>query len=266
MTQYTSRLELHFTLVLVLCCWLPINGGSRGLYVESAQAQILLEDPTNKNTRPLPSSRFAENEEDEVVYEKPKVGKSAATDYFKARKKVATESGLGTESTPKRTMAATGERILGLHLGTFINDKQYRWGDRKKSEDPGELIAGVTYRIGEWTSSMDLNFRTEIITYEIDGEKPLKLVVGPLVTFPDARGDFPLYFGAGVGVGIFFEQVGDESDLSLDYSLIIGTRFWDLFPDGGGLFIETGLKGEVHLLSSGQQEGVFLTAGGIFTF
>jgi hypothetical protein len=87
----------------------------------------------------------------------------------------------------------------------------------------------------------------------------------PIIAFPDARSNFPLYFGVGAGLGIFFEQIGDESDLSFDYAVITGLRFPDLFP-WGGLILETGLKGQVNLLSSGQHDGVFLSVGTVFIF
>lgn len=206
--------------------------------------QILLEDPTQSQTYT------------------PQTGKSAASEYFKRRKTVAS-----TEVEPTRQLTQVGgsDRVMSVMVGSFINDKAYRWGRKDRDKDAGEMMFGVTYRVGEWTASMDLNFRAELMTYSVDGETPLKLSVMPVITFPDARSDFPLYFGAGAGVGIFFDQVADESDLSLDYAIVIGGRFMELW-DGGGLCVETGVKGHIHLLSSGQQDGVFLSVGGIFTF
>ncbi|OFZ12443.1 MAG: hypothetical protein A2Z20_06645 [Bdellovibrionales bacterium RBG_16_40_8] len=195
-----------------------------------------------------PSSRRAQAES-------PKLGRDAATDYFKQRE----------NKTERKPNQSGGDRVLMLHGGTFLNDKAYRWGSKHKTEEPGEIMLGVTYRVGEWKNSMDLNFRAELVSYSIDSERPLKLSVMPIISFPDARSEFPLYFGAGAGAGIFFKQVGEESDLSFDYAIIIGSRFPTLF-DVWGLFFETGLKGHVHLLSSGQQDGVFLAAGGIFEF
>jgi len=202
----------------------------------AAQAQILVDDP-----------------------QRSRVGKKAAAGYFSAREKAKEEAPV------QREPAAGEDRYLSIHVGTYINDRQYRWGDRDRADDVGEAMLGVTYRFGEWSRSMDFLFRAELNSYEIDGESPLKLTLMPIIAFPDARSDFPLYFGAGAGLGIFFEQVENESDLSFDYALIIGGRFLDLW-DGGGLMVETGLKGQVNLLSSGQHDGVYLAAGGIFEF
>lgn len=208
-------------------------------------AQILIEDPS-KGVADAPVEPPA----------KPKVGQGAASDYFKKRDQ---------RHEQTRDPSALGARVLMLHLGNFINDKAYRWGSKNRVEDPGQANIGVTYRIGEWKSSMDLFFRAEVISYKIDDERPVKLSVMPIVAFPDSRSNFPLYFGAGAGAGIFFQQIGDESDLSFDYALLVGARFPEMF-DNGGLFLETGLKGHVHLVSSGQQDGVFLAFGYMFSF
>ncbi len=209
----------------------------------AVSAQILIDDPTAQ-----PPKR--------------KVGQAAAAEYFKEREKA--RSG-GDDREVAAAKGGGGEHALALHVGTFVNDKAYRWGTKDRVDDPGQLQLGVTYRIGEWKSSMDLFFRAEIMSYEIDDERPVKLSVMPIIAFPDARSTFPLYFGAGAGAGIFFRQVGDESDLSLDYTLIIGARFPNMFQNGGLVF-ETGLKGQVNLLSSGQHDGVFLSAGYMFSF
>lgn len=222
-------------------------------YQVTGEAQILIEGPEASTV----TADADHTEESKPVYVSPRVGKSAATDYFKKREAHSQKSG--------RTTASSSDRVLMIHLGKFINDKAYRWGKKDSAEDVGNAIFGVTYRVGEWKSSMDLYIRTEFISYSIDNQNPLKLSFMPIIAFPDARSEFPLYFGAGAGAGIFFKQVGNESDLSLDYCLVIGARFSDIF-EAGGLFIESGMKGHLHLLASGQHDGVYLAAGGIFNF
>jgi hypothetical protein len=206
---------------------------------QSLSAQILIEDPARPQKR-------------------AQVGEKAARGYFEDRESTQSKSS-------SRGPAQAGTRYLSLHFGSFINDKQYRWGDRDRQEDVGELIAGLDYRMGQWTQSMDLLLRAELVSYDIDNENPLKLSLMPVVTFPDLEGGFPLYFGAGAGVGVFFRQLENESDLSFDYNLLAGVRFPEMF-EGGGLIFETGLKGQVHILSSGQFSGVYLTVGGVFSF
>ena len=216
--------------------------------------QILVEDGATVPVETEPAQSTATS----ATPQPPRTGKAAATDYFRQREKK--EQKQTFERAP-----SSSERVLMIHLGTFLNDKAHRWGNKLRDEDVGTAQLGVSYRVGEWTNSMDLFFRAEFMSYDIDNDRPLKLSVMPIVAFPDARSAFPIYFGAGAGLGVFFEQAEDESDLSIDYALIVGARFPDLF-EYGGLFFETGLKGHVHLLSSGQQDGVFISAGALFNF
>jgi hypothetical protein len=206
-----------------------------------ASAQILIEDPS----RP---KRTAQNSA-------AKVGEGAARGYFKERSTQSASSG-GVD---------LGERYLALHIGTHISDKQYRWGSQDKSEDVGQVILGVDYRMGQWSKSMDLLLRANLIAFDLDQENPLKLSLMPVITFPDLEGGFPLYFGAGAGAGVYFRQLDNESELSFDYILLSGVRFLNIFENGGLLF-EVGYRGQVFLLSSGQHTGVYLTVGGAFSF
>ncbi|MES3037241.1 MAG: hypothetical protein V4736_04970, partial [Bdellovibrionota bacterium] len=141
----------------------------------------------------------------------------------------------------------------------------WEWGQRERATDNGNFSAGVTYRIGELNGIADYVIRIDFNEYNVAGKSPLKMSLLPMVNFPDANSEFPLYFGAGAGPGIFFKQVDDESALSLDYQLLLGVRFFDV-GGNAGFFIETGMKNHLLLTTSGQFNGVFLTAGALFTF
>lgn len=155
---------------------------------------------------------------------------------------------------------------LAIHLGTFVDDSAYNWASSGETDDVGSLTAGVTYRMGEWVNSMDLLFRADFNSYSVGPEgRKVKMSLMPMVTFPDAASEFPLYFGAGLGLGIFFKQAEDESALSFDYQLLAGVRFFDVF-ENTGFFLETGMKNHIQLLSDGQFNGVFVAIGTVFTF
>jgi hypothetical protein len=198
-------------------------------------AQILLEDPGAKKSS----------------------GPKTASEYFEARE--------SQKSEKVESSGGSDTRYLSLQVGRFARTKAYRWGVPQNVDDPGENILSVTYRIGEWVNSMDLFFRGEFLTYEVDGRHPAKLSFMPMVAFPDAKSGFPLYFAGGAGVGVFTSQVADESDLSFDYQILAGFRDADLF-DKFGLGIEFGLKGHVHLFTSGQFSGTFVTIGSVHEF
>lgn len=181
-------------------------------------------------------------------------GRKEASKYFEPR-------------SPAQVAAASGprDRFLAIHIGSYLMGDAYVWGQRDQVSEVGMLNAGVTYRVGEWINAADFLMRFDISTFEVDDVKPVKLGVLFSAAFPDANSRFPLYFGGGIGPGFFFKQVRGESPLTLDYQLFAGIRFFDVF-DSVGFFLETGLKNHFHLLSDGQFNGTFLTAGALFTF
>ena len=181
----------------------------------------------------------------------PTVGRKAAQKYFDKAEDAAQS-------------AYSGENLLMLHLGTYMNSQAYQWKLNGKQENTGKVNYGVTYLFDQW-SGLDLNFRADFSEYNVDSSRAVKLSLMPLLTFPRAETRFPLYFGLGLGAGVFFQQIENESNLSLDYQLIAGARFQELF-ETVGLFFEFGLKNHLHLLSDGQFNGTAFAAGLAFTF
>ncbi|MBX2988974.1 MAG: hypothetical protein KF802_13885 [Bdellovibrionaceae bacterium] len=193
---------------------------------------------------------FAQN----VLAEAPRVGRDAAARYFQRE-----------PSQEVAMPAGPRDHYLALHIGKFMNGQSWEWGRGGRVDDTGGMSFGVTYRLYEYSNSSDVALRVDFNDYKAVGEKPLKMSLMPMFMFPDANSRFPLYFGAGAGLGVFFKQVKDESALSFDYQLIAGARFFDVF-ENTGFFFETGLKNHVLLTTSGQFNGVFLSGGAVFTF
>lgn len=193
----------------------------------------------------------------EVQDTPPPAGKERAQEYFQDRQRPA---------QPARASAHEGAtpRYLAIHAGTFFTSQAYKWGDGDQ-DDIGKLNAGVTYRLGEWVNSMDLLLRIDYTTFGLDEGNARKFTPGLIITFPDANSRFPLYFGGGLGAGIFLKNINDESAVSLDYSLIAGARFLDVI-ENVGFMVETGLKNHLHLFSDGQFNGVYINVGTVFAF
>jgi len=196
----------------------------------------------------------------------PETGKKAATDYFLKRKKAkrSKEPAPRESRYVRRDVAGNGERILMLNLGIFFDDESYRWGNSNQ-DNIANVTGGVTYRVGEWVSSMDMNFRADLTSYSLDEGDSLKLSMMPVITFPDARSEFPMYFGGGAGLGVFFRQVEDESHISLDYTVLAGVRLMNLI-DNMGFTAEVGMKNHIFLLSDGQFNGAYFSIGTVFDF
>lgn len=186
------------------------------------------------------------------------VGRKAAGKYFEKRNPDQQQEYQQQEYTPS-------DHYLALHIGKYMSSQAYEWGGRGKENDVGGTNVGLTYRVGEWRNSMDLNVRIDFQEFSAANQKPTKLSLMPLITFPDASSKFPLYFGFGAGLGVFFKQIEEESSLSLDYQLIVGARFFNVF-ENTGFFIESGLKNHLLILSSGQLNGTFVAGGAVFTF
>jgi hypothetical protein len=184
----------------------------------------------------------------------PQVGRDAAARYFQKK-----------EASTFSTAAAGSPHFLSIHVGKYMASQSYEWGKNGQQNDVGGNMMGVTYRIGEWKDALDWAIRIDYSEYLLAGDEASKLSFISLYTFPDASSRFPLYFGGGLGAGVFFRQVDKKSPLSLDYQLILGARFFDIF-ENSGFFVEAGLKNHVHLLSTGQFNGTFLTSGMVFTF
>ncbi len=172
---------------------------------------------------------------------------------------------MGVKPTRSISTIGSDNHYLAIHLGAFVSSTSYQWGANPRIDNVGALSAGVTYRIGEWVNSMDFLVRADINSYGLPEGRAIKLSLLPMITFPDAASSFPLYFGVGAGLGIFLQQISQESSISLDYELVAGIRFFNVI-DTTGFFVESGLKNHLLLLSDGQYNGVFVAAGALFTF
>jgi hypothetical protein len=185
----------------------------------------------------------------------PVVGRGAATGYM----------GKAPVSEEKLSYVGSRNHYLALHLGKLVNAESWKWGKNSKSKNVGSATVGVTYRVKEWMDTTDFLIRIDFNEYDIDGKKPQKLSFLPMILFPEASSEFPLYFGAGLGLGVFFKQLDAESSLALDYQLIVGIRFFDVF-ENVGLFLESGLKNHIQLTDDGQVNSSFISTGALFTF
>ena len=192
----------------------------------------------------------------------PRVGRDAAAKYFqRSDSSSSSNSGGGGGGG----LSSSTAHYLALQVGTYMNSQSYDWGKNGQENDVGNYFFGVTYRVGEWVNSMDLDIRIDYDSYKVGGDQTSQLTFMPVIMFPDAPSKFPLYFGAGAGPGVFLKQTGNKSPLSIDYQIMLGARFFDVF-ENAGFFIEAGLKNFLLLTSSGQLNGTFISTGMVFTF
>jgi len=191
------------------------------------------------------------------------VGRKAAEKYFKQRNPDSDSDYQPMDSSDLGTRSLSGFEVLMLNIGSFVGSDSYFWGSSQYS-NLGRANYGVTYLYDQWRG-MDRNIRLEFSEYRLENQLPRKLSILPLITFPRAETKFPLYFGFGAGIGVIFNQLKGESDLSFDYQLVSGVRFLDIF-DQVGFFVEFSMKNHLFILSDGQFNGTALNTGVVFTF
>ncbi|CAN5686361.1 hypothetical protein BH10BDE1_BH10BDE1_00770 [soil metagenome] len=205
---------------------------------------------------------------------RPKVGRKAAAKYMAPRQgskeggseeKDDQENEGGQKTSGHGFHGGASDHYLAVHVGFFPNDNAYKWGIPDNQTNVGKYNFGLTYRMGEWVNSMDLLVRFDVARIELAEGPVTKFSFLPVITFPDATSRFPLYFGAGVGLGVFGNQIAGESGISLDYQFLAGARFFNLWGQTG-LFVEGGIKNHLLLLSDGQFNGTFIATGLVFTF
>lgn len=209
--------------------------------------------------------------------DRPIVGRRAAQKYFTHRtvasqseEQASTQKAVEVKNNPSEPVnisspTSRGDHYLALHAGMFVDSHAWAWGHNGTPDNIGKTNFGVTYRFGDGGQTMDWVIRTEFTSYSLPEGDAFKISFVPMLLFPEAESRFPLYFGAGLGPGIFAKQTPDSSPLSLDYELVAGVRFFNLWRSTG-FFAETGLKNHFHLIGAGQFNGVFISVGALFSF
>ncbi len=191
-------------------------------------------------------------------------GRDAAQEYMGQKPILIEEDGVRRD-VAQSSGRFNPERYLTIHLGVSVSDQAYRWGKHTDS-DVSKWQLGFTYRLGQWLRAADFLIRVDWMNYELMDERVQKLSFLPMIQLPDAASYFPLYFGFGLGPGVFLKQLPDESSISIDYQLVVGARFFEV-AGSTGFFIETGLKNHILLLSDGQHsDHTFVAVGAVFTF
>lgn len=182
-----------------------------------------------------------------------RVGRQAAAEYFQNNSATSASNG-----------ASGGDNFMMIDYGAFTKSEAYQWPLTGPKKSVAKATYGITYFLSEW-NSLDLNLRADFNEFLINQERLVKISFLPLITFPRIETRFPIYFGMGAGLGVFFKQIDSESNLSFDYQLVTGVRMMDLL-NGMGFFVEYGLKNHLHLLSDGQLNATAVTGGAVFSF
>jgi hypothetical protein len=186
------------------------------------------------------------------------VGRQAASRYLLA------QTAEDERQSEFQGRGASGGRLFTLGLGSFLSSRAYQWSSSDTEDSIGRMVYGFSYDFSDW-NHFDFTLRVQYQEYQVRGERISKLSFQPSLSLPQSKYKFPVYFGAGLGGGIFFNQPQGESPLSLDYKLFVGLRVADLI-DRTGFLVEWALENHLHAFSDGQMVGQTLMAGLTFSF
>jgi len=192
------------------------------------------------------------------------VGRKATQKYFvRSPDQNADFQSLNLNPRSDKQFRPFGFEVLQLYIGSIVSSSSYFWGSSHQ-ENIAKWHYGFSYLFDQWYG-MDRHIRLEMTEYVLQEGTPRKLTFIPIITFPRAETRFPLYFGFGLGFSLLFGQLKGESEIGLDYQLLAGLRFLDVF-DSVGFFVEVASKNNVFLTSDGQFMGTSLVTGAVFTF
>jgi hypothetical protein len=190
----------------------------------------------------------------------PVVGRQAAQKYMSPKRQSA-----AAEDHDSSAKGGDFNHYFSVGVGSSVSDKAYHWGGGDTLSNVEKFSINVNYRFGEWVNVADLSLRTEYTSYSVRGVNTRQIGLIPLVTFPDVSSRFPLYFGLGIGPGFFINQYPGDSFFAIDYTILAGLRFLNVF-NNVGFFAEGGLKNHFLVFSEGQFNGYFITLGAVFAF
>jgi len=194
----------------------------------------------------------------------PKVGRAAAAKYFQNNPEIGTRY-ISSEPSDGSGSGFSGNRYMTFGVNAFTKSDAFSWGGSTKETEVGKWGIDMNYRLSQYNNLLDYSLRVSYQEYEPANQKANKLIFMYAATLPDAESRFPLYFGGAVGAGVFLTQLPDESPVTLDYSLYLGMRMFNVF-ESTGFYLEGGLKNHLQLTSNGQLNGTYVSAGAVFTF
>ena len=195
----------------------------------------------------------------------PKVGKRAAARYFQSESS-GSEAEVANQKVASSVESLSAEdHFLAFGFSNYVSSDAYKWGQADKEEKVGKWGLDMMYRIGQYSNVIDQGIRVSYNEFEAVSKRASKLSFMYGLTLPDAGSQFPLYFGAAMGPGVFLNQLENESSLTLDYQMYLGLRLFNIF-EKTGFYVEGGLRNHLQLTSDGQLNGSYISAGGVFTF
>lgn len=154
------------------------------------------------------------------------------------------------------------------HLALYVGASLYGEATDQSPLKPfSTVLFGLSQRIKEFSTIGDLNIRVELLSMKFaDGKREWLVNVVPVFSLPDVRSGFPVYVGAGAGMGLFPRHiVRKKPTLSLNARLLAGVRVIDWYENIGFLG-EVSAKMQIPFYDNKMYLEILLNLGGLFSF
>ena len=110
----------------------------------------------------------------------------------------------------------------------------YRESTERSFKPFSSFVLGFNRRLKEIPQLGDLNLQAAVISSQMATHRAVLLEITPRLTIPEIRTAFPLYVGAGLGLGFYPRYIIREQPfLSVNSQFFIGLRFFDLYYNLG---------------------------------
>ena len=153
-------------------------------------------------------------------------------------------------------------RSLSIYGGGTLTGKT----KNKSIKSLSTKIIGFDQRLQDYPALGDLNIKTELNFITIQ-DKPVTVIqISPTFSTPDIRSGFPLYVGAGAGVGLSPDMIIESKmPLFLNAQIFSGIRFVDWYKNAG-FKLEVNMKMETSLSELDLRLEVIGLMGLVFSF
>lgn len=117
-----------------------------------------------------------------------------------------------------------------LSLGTAF----YRESTEQSFKPFSSNMLSFNQKIKEIYHFGDFNLHISLFSSQMRKQRATLIEITPRISIPEIRTAFPLYIGAGVGMGLYpYHIVRKLPSLSINSHLFIGLRFFDLYHNLG---------------------------------
>ena len=139
---------------------------------------------------------------------------------------------------PNESLSQGYFRRLGLYIGTSVHGEE----GPNTIKPFSTMLLGLSQRLREFPLFGSADLRVELRSMRLSTHREWLISVTPVFSLPDVSSGFPVYAGAGGGVGLFPRHlVKKRPVLSLNALLFGGVRMVDWYENAGA-FGEVGVQ------------------------